>query len=41
MTKSQVEGVVTTQNFNGQSATASDFVMTSSVYANGKDKGIK
>lgn len=38
MTKSQVEGVVTTQNFNGQSATASDFVMTSSVYANGKDK---
>lgn len=38
MTKSQVEGVVTTQNFNGQRATASDFVMTSSVYANGKDK---
>lgn len=38
MTKSQVEGVVTAQNFNGQSATASDFVMTSSVYANGKDK---
>lgn len=38
MTKSQVEGVVTTQNFKGQSATASDFVMTSSVYANGKDK---
>lgn len=38
MTKSQVEGVVTTQIFNGQSATASDFVMTSSVYANGKDK---
>lgn len=38
MTKSQVEGVVTTQNFKGQRATASDFVMTSSVYANGKDK---
>lgn len=38
MTKSQVEGVVTAQNFNGQSGTASDFVMTSSVYANGKDK---
>ena len=38
MTKSQVEGVVTAQNFNGQSATASDFVMTSSVYANGNDK---
>lgn len=38
MTKSQVEGVVTAQNFKGQSATASDFVMTSSVYANGKDK---
>lgn len=38
MTKSQVEGVVTAQNFNGQRATASDFVMTSSVYANGKDK---
>lgn len=38
MTKSQVEGVVTAQNFNVQRATASDFVMTSSVYANGKDK---
>lgn len=38
MTKSQVEGVVTAQNFMGQSANASDFVMTSSVYANGKDK---
>lgn len=35
MTKSQVKGVVTTQNFKGQSATASDFVMTSSVYAEG------
>lgn len=38
MTKSQVKGVVTTQNFKGQSATASDFVMTSSVYAEGGKK---
>lgn len=34
MTKSQVEGVVAAQSFNGQRADASDFVMTSSVYAN-------
>lgn len=33
MKKSEVEGVVATRNFEGQSATASNFVMTSSVYA--------
>lgn len=34
MKKTEVEGVVAAQSFKGQSATASDFVMTSSVYAN-------
>lgn len=33
MKKSEVEGVVATQNFEGQSAEATNFVMTSSVYA--------
>lgn len=33
MKKSEVEGVVAAQNFMGQRATATDFVMTSSVYA--------
>lgn len=33
MKKSEVEGVVAAQSFKGQSAAASEFVMTSSVYA--------
>lgn len=37
MTRDDVAAVVAKQNFKNQSATASDFVMTSSVYAKGTD----
>lgn len=38
MTKSQVEALVTAQNFEGQRGTAANFVMTSSVYADEDNK---
>lgn len=37
MDKDAVKAVIAKQNFKGQSADASEFVMTSSVYANGTD----